>query len=175
MIIRSGAAAELGLHSTEYGRETPTSMPNTLAMSISGIQEVVQALAPRQPVNPEVASIKGRDTSDPVLLGHPEQGSIRQIHRQVADLAHPGRHRFQGRSIGLRKVQPTERHPGQEPRCQIRRNQLADLDQHRPGRHKSPLMPLKEPSAGFMVLITAIKPGDQWSGVQQGGTAKQAE
>jgi hypothetical protein len=36
-------------------------------------------------------------------------------------------------------------------------------------------MPLKEPSAGFMVLITAIKPGDQWSGVQQGGTAKQAE
>lgn len=118
-------------------------------MPFSESQELVQTFATRQPDNPEVASIERRDTADPLLLDHPEQGSIRQIHRQIAVLAPPGRHRFQGGSIELREVHPTERHSGQKPRFQIRRNQVRWQTSINTG--------LKEPSAGFMVLIPAIK------------------
>ena len=111
--------------------------------------------------------------ADPMLLGHPEQGSIRQVHWQVAVLAHPARHQLQGGSTELRKVQTTERHPGEEAGRHIRRDQMADLCQNRPGGHESPLMQLKELSTGPMVLITAIEPGNQRTGVKQGGTAKQ--
>jgi hypothetical protein len=62
--------------------------------------------------DPEVVSIEGCDSPQPMHLGHPEQRSVSQIDRQIAVLPHPARHQFQGRSTQLRTIQAIERHPG---------------------------------------------------------------
>jgi len=63
----------------------------------SCIQQVFEALSTRESVDLEVASIGGCDSPQPMLLGHPEQRSVSQIHRQIALLPHPARHQLQGR------------------------------------------------------------------------------
>jgi hypothetical protein len=51
------------------------------------MQEIIKALATRQSIDPKVATIEGRNAVNPVLLGHPEQGRVRQIRGdQMADL-----------------------------------------------------------------------------------------
>ena len=77
----------------------------------SCIQQVFEALTTRESDDPEVASIEGCDSPQPMHLGHPEQRSVSQIHRQIAILPHPARHQRQGRSTQLRNIQATERHP----------------------------------------------------------------
>jgi hypothetical protein len=62
-----------------------------------------------------------------MLLGHPEQRSVSQIHRQIALLPHPARHQLQGRSTQLRNIQATEGHPEEKAWCYVGRDQMANL------------------------------------------------
>jgi len=78
----------------------------------SCIQQVFEALTTRESDDPEVASIEGCDSPQPMHLGHPEQRSVSQIHRQIAVLPHPARflgpHRKSCRSVrGLPPEPPT--------------------------------------------------------------------
>jgi len=57
----------------------------------SCIQQVFEALTTRESDDPEVASIEGCDSPQPMHLGHPEQRSVSQIHRQIAVLPHSAR------------------------------------------------------------------------------------
>ena len=58
----------------------------------SCIQQVFEALSTRESVDPQVASIEGCDSPQPMLLGHPGQRSVSQIHRQIAVLPHRALH-----------------------------------------------------------------------------------
>jgi hypothetical protein len=47
---------------------------------------------------------------------------------------------------------------------------MANLGENRPSGYESTVVLLKKGRTDAMVLVTAVKPGDQWAGIEEGGT-----